>query len=307
MKRSYSAKGDADSIRMLNRLLALTAMSGVGLAKFNAYANTAAKIVNRSIDRADDLALDGFAAELQSTTLLIVALQTYQTEADPTLKVAHWATRALDALRKLIIAPTDAPPARPDTTVAELKRAPTSRQSAAPPKTPTSSRTLPPPRTPRAPVSRSTSASGTSRARTSAKAVSSPKARREVSEPRRRLSDTPAPGPVFDDLPRLTNLLGALAALLGMLGLTFRKVDALKVLRALIRDHKDLVLMYVSASTELGAEYVKLGKMTRAGTVFAQAIKVSADAGTAVPVGTVIELHVRYAHYLALEQRSEEA
>lgn len=292
-------------LRMINRMLHLTAATGVGAAQFNALANTAIKIVNRATDRANDQTLESYAAESQCTTLVIIALQTYQTEADPTSRVAQWATRAIDASRTLIIPPTVSTKQQEGLPSAP-KRAPTNKRVTVSGTT-TAGNALPP-RTPRATNSRSASATASqSRGRIANSAPTTPKIRRDFSEPMPQPQDAgPAPS-TFDDLPRLAHLMSALASLLGVLGLTFRKIDCLKVLRALLRDQPDLVKEYVSSSVELASEYVKLGKTSRADSVFVQAIKISGSGQVALQAEIKAEMRVRYAHHLALSCRADEA
>lgn len=112
----------------------------------------------------------------------------------------------------------------------------------------------------------------------------------------------------LSNLPRLIPLLSSLIALLGLHGLTLQKIEALKIARALMRGHDNLLGDYVVLSARLGTEYAKLGKWTRASTVFAQARRSaeSAKAGLVIDEKR-IELGLRWVAVLAQMGRVDEA
>lgn len=53
-------------------------------------------------------------------------------------------------------------------------------------------------------------------------------------------------------------------------------------------------------SAQLGAEYGRLGKQSRAAQVFTQAIKYDSTLGEGAQASSLVILHLRYAHFLAL-------
>jgi separase len=103
-----------------------------------------------------------------------------------------------------------------------------------------------------------------------------------------------APPPIeLDDIERFSGLLNALASLFGLLGYIVPKIEALNLLRAMQR--ANMPDAFIATSSQVAAEYGRLGKYSRAGQVFAKALKQADDAA---PVAGA-ELHLRHARFLA--------
>ncbi|OCF35317.1 hypothetical protein I316_02863 [Kwoniella heveanensis BCC8398] len=101
--------------------------------------------------------------------------------------------------------------------------------------------------------------------------------------------------------------LGSLGSLLGMLGCTLQQIDVLKLLRAFQRNNEDLINDYVKCSSQLATEYQNLGKTSRAGFVFQQALRVVENGKTLVLPNVKVELLLRYACYLAAKGETARA
>ena len=96
-----------------------------------------------------------------------------------------------------------------------------------------------------------------------------------------------------------------------MLGHVFAKIEALKLLRAILRNENELVngecknalsqkarsadavIVYVQCSSQLGIEYLKLGKNTRAKSVLSQAFQCVRDSKKKPSLGVQVELRLR--------------
>jgi hypothetical protein len=130
--------------------------------------------------------------------------------------------------------------------------------------------------------------------------------RKELSAPAKRRSSLPT-ATTFDDLGKLTGYIESLASLLGLMGLVLAKVEALKVMRALLRHREDRVDDFVRSSGILAMEYCKLGKQSRAGMVFQQALRCAKESKREVGVTVKAELHLRHSAYLAQNERVDKA
>ena len=111
----------------------------------------------------------------------------------------------------------------------------------------------------------------------------------------------------LDDGHRLAELLGSLVSLLGLLGHVLPKVESLKLLRAILRERPDLADDYVLRSVELATEYMRLGKHTRARTVFIQTSRLVDDGKHSISFEAKVDLHLRYGAFLAVKGESFQA
>ena len=64
---------------------------------------------------------------------------------------------------------------------------------------------------------------------------------------------------------------------------------------------------YVVRSSELGDEYCKLGKYSRASLVFSQAIRIVSESKRDVSKAVRVELHLRFSHFLATQGDTSKA
>ena len=115
---------------------------------------------------------------------------------------------------------------------------------------------------------------------------------------------------VIDNASRFSQLLGSLASLFGLLGLVLPRLEALKVLRAVLRTcdgmsdgecsyWSELTAALVHTSGLLASEYARLGKFSRASQVFVQALKQTAEAKSPVSAGSHADFRLRHARFLA--------
>lgn len=109
------------------------------------------------------------------------------------------------------------------------------------------------------------------------------------------------------DIERCYNALRLLTEMLGILGHTFLRLDFLKLLRKLCqcqhRKCSNSAEDYLLASTTLAAEYVKIGKIYRAGAIFAQVATMKEapiDKTSESWIASQIEFNLRYSEYLAI-------
>ncbi|RSH95601.1 hypothetical protein EHS25_000693 [Saitozyma podzolica] len=278
-------------LRITMRLMAVIVGSGQRPERFDALSDEASQLVSAE-NLGVDTALAPYRCEYHAAILLIRALRAYHTESEAATSVSQLGAQALEQLRHLgLPPPAQDLPASPKPVDQPKKRAPA---KTAVPKTPA--------RTGRA-------------VKTPARRVSdpklqpktpAPKMRKELSAPAKRRSSLPTANS-FDDLDKLTGYIGSLASLLGLMGLVLAKVDALKIMRALLRHREDLVDDFVRSSGILATEYCKLGKQSRAGTVFQQAMRCVKESQRHLGETVKAELHLRYSAYLAQNERVEEA
>jgi hypothetical protein len=257
-------------------------------------------------------------AEYEAVVLLLRSLFAYHAHSEPSKQVTELSTLAIDGLRQMLVPPTTQPvgssPIKTKSSLQGLKPSPLATNRKAPTTVlgrSTSTATANPAKGSTSGLaSRSVSASHTTTNKTQTDNRDTLTLR---PQPRTSLDSSP-PIPRFEDLPRLSKLLSALISLLGMLGHSLAKINALKVLRALLRHHPDQVDEYVSYSAELATEYMKLGKNSRAGSVFAQIFKTISErehgshGGTSATEGkgdkksvrlaVVIDAHLRYSEFL---------
>ncbi|TIA90048.1 hypothetical protein E3P99_01777 [Wallemia hederae] len=113
-------------------------------------------------------------------------------------------------------------------------------------------------------------------------------------------------GNLIYNVDRVHSVLTLLTEMLGILGHTFLKIDFLKLLRRMCqtqqRNSKNSVEEYLLTSTSLAAEYVKIGKIYRAGATFTQVASMKEtppDATSESWIALQINFNLRYAEYLA--------
>jgi uncharacterized protein YeeX (DUF496 family) len=235
-----------------------------------------------------------YKAEYHGAILLLRALHAYHQVKEPSTQVAELASKAMIQLRQLVILHTATNGAKkPSPAKDTRKRVPI---KAAPAKTParTSAR------------AGKTAARRLSDSKPTLKTPAPKLTRKEASE-RVRCRSSVAPERAYDDLRRFTRLLGSLASLLALLGQVFAKVEVLKLIRAFQRGRECLVDDYVLRSAELATEYCKLGKQSRAGLVFLQAIRCVDESKREVAPSAKTELFLRYSAYLAGNGKLDQA
>jgi hypothetical protein len=293
----HGMKSGTDSTRITMRLMAVIVGSGQRPERFDALSDEASQLVSAEVRRflaialnttdspqnlGVDTALAPYRCEYHAAILLIRALRAYHTESEAATSVSQLSAQALEQLRHLgLPPPAQDLPASPKPVDQPKKRAPA---KTAVPKTP-ARRVSDPKLQPKTPA---------------------PKMRKELCAPAKRRSSLPTANS-FDDLDKLTGYIGSLASLLGLMGLVLAKVDALKIMRALLRHREDLVDDFVRSSGILATEYCKLGKQSRAGTVFQQAMRCVKESQRHLGETVKAELHLRYSAYLAQNERVEEA
>nr|XP_018264106.1 uncharacterized protein I303_03986 [Kwoniella dejecticola CBS 10117]OBR86264.1 hypothetical protein I303_03986 [Kwoniella dejecticola CBS 10117] len=276
-------------IRVLSKMMGTILSSGQSFDRFS----TLVQKVNSASDQQDlgkDINLLPFKAEYVSYTLISRAMQIYHSAPHPTLEILQATKEVVEKLRQIILPPT-----------------PTSQSGL----TATAENDAPKKKTP---LGRSTTTKAVRPTRGTARTVSEPKkavapppAKKVVSKKstdaltaqKRRSSVLPTL--VFDDLKRLTGLLGSLSTLLGLLGHSLQQIEVLKLLRAFQRNKEDLVDDYILRSAQLASEYQKLGKTSRAAFVFSQAHKVIEHSKVMVSAKVRIEMGLRFAAFLALK------
>ena len=234
----------------------------------------------------EDSALQPYLPGLLASITVLQALDAYQSQPDPTLTVMALSKQALSELRSMLL-----PAALKQSTSTLDPKRPLGRAKS----------------TISAPVKATVKPAVTSRT-VSAKAPLTTKANATSSAKRATSNAGPGSSPLpMDAAPTLASHLAALISLLGVLGLTLQKVECLKVFRALFRSDPEVVDEYIALSAQLAFEYADLGKVTRANTVFAQAIRVVEDSETSIAPHVVSLLYLRYCIYLAMMRRVDEA
>ncbi|OXH40985.1 separase [Cryptococcus neoformans] len=266
----YGAAYPIRRLRVVARMMRIIVSSGQRMPRFDQLIQDADHLFAET-NLGYDASLSMYKKEHYAYTLILRALKAYHFEGDPTPAVLENHKRSMEALREMLI---------PSTTSQEIKDGPRNRQ----------------------PLGRTT----TTRAVTTRGASARPTrgTKRAVSEPQKRASGkamaghTTASG-VFDDLKKLTGLLGALASLLALLGQTLAQIETLRLIRAFQRSRDELIDDYVRRSSQLATEYFKLGKVSRAGNVFAQTYRTVLESKVLVDSGAKVELLLRWSCYLA--------
>jgi separase len=104
----------------------------------------------------------------------------------------------------------------------------------------------------------------------------------------------------IDDRLGLCLRLDKFIGLLGMHSHALDQVEFLRLKRGLERNDGSMLNGFVLTSARLASEYVRLGKFTRAGTIFASARNLAARApSNALSVDERVDFELRYALYLA--------
>lgn len=300
-------KSGTNSTRITMRLMAVIVSSGQRPERFDDLFDEASQLVSADVSRLQyilliatdspqnlglDSALAPYRCEYHAAILLVCAIRAYHLESEAAKSVSQLGAQALEQLRKLVLPPpAQELPASPKLVDQSKKRAPV---KTAVPKTPA--------RTGRA---IKTPARRVSDPRVQPK-TPAPKMRKELSAPAKRRSSLPTANS-FDDLGKLTGYIESLASLLGLMGLVLAKVEALKIMRALLRHREDRLDDFVRSSGILATEYCKLGKQSRAGTVFQQAMRCVKESQRHVGETVKAEFHLRYSAYLAQNERVDEA
>ncbi|WRT66903.1 uncharacterized protein IL334_003868 [Kwoniella shivajii] len=275
-------------LRLLAKMMSTILTSGQAMDRLPPLVEEVDRLSDRT-DLCEDNSLSPFKSEYISYTLILRAMQAYHTSPHPSMEVIESSKKAVENLRGIVLPPTKLSTLGPSTESADnapKKKVPLGRSTTtkAVPARPTrgTSRTVSEPKkvVGKKPLAKSTTAT--------------------VANKSKRRSSIILPL-VFDDLKRLTRLLGSLATLLGLLGHSLQQIEALKLLRAFQRNREDLVDDYVLRSAQLATEYQKLGKISRAGLVFSQAQKVMDNSNALVSTSVKVELGLRYASYLAFK------
>ncbi|ODO11404.1 hypothetical protein I350_00183 [Cryptococcus amylolentus CBS 6273] len=271
----YDGQYPLRRLRVIARMLKITVASGQRAAQFLDLVEEADRLYSQSAVKEDAL-LEVYKKEYYAYILILRALQAYHSTSEPSASVLQHQQQIHQLLRELILPPT--PVVVQDEGV--KKRQPLGRAT-----------------TTRAAPTRSTRS-----------------AQRTVSEPQKKPMATTRGVPAkkgksaaevgtkavaYDDLKRLTHLISSLATLLGLLGMSLAQVEVLKLLRALQRNRDPLFSGYIDASAQLATEYHKLGKISRAGSVFTQAHNALQDSKVLVDDSVQVELLLRWCCYLA--------
>ncbi|WVQ78257.1 hypothetical protein IAT38_000341 [Cryptococcus sp. DSM 104549] len=281
----YGEEFPVRRMRVIAKMMGVIATSGQQRERFPALVEEVEALSART-DSANDKALAPFKKEYEAYALILRALQAYHDEADPSLAVSQGAQRALVALRGIVLPPT---PAAASTPALGSEQAVSGTRRKQPLGRATTTKAVP---------ARPVRGAGRAVSEPAKKVAAGKAGAKATAVTKGRASVAPTPM-VFDDLRRLTRLLGSLSSLLGLLGHALAKVEVLKLLRAFERNQDDLLDDYVQRSAQLATEYFKLGKLSRAGFVFTQALKSVADSKVLVNPGVQVELLLRWSCYLA--------
>ncbi|WVQ98549.1 hypothetical protein IAU59_005675 [Kwoniella sp. CBS 9459] len=301
----YGARYPVRRIRTLAKVMEIITASGKQAERFTSLIEEVDRL-SGLVDLGEDASLAIYKAEYVSYTLIYRAIQAYHIDSAsmPSTGVIEASQEAVKALRSIVLPPTQAaatslsPPkvkAVPDLALRSgggagkvkvpLGRSTTTKSAAPPRPTRGTTRAVSEPKT------------GGTKA-TFSKSAATVKAKRRSSI---------APLLVFDDLKKLTSLLGSLGSLLGLLGYTLQQIDVLKLLRAFQRNNEDLINDYVRRSAQLATEYQTLGKTSRAGFVFQQALRVVENGKKLVSPSVRVELSLRYVCHLAAKGETVKA
>ena len=106
-------------------------------------------------------------------------------------------------------------------------------------------------------------------------------------------------------------LLTALVALLGMMGMGMQRIEVLKLARAMLRGHDDAQrkMMYIRFTGHLAAEYSALGKYGRAKVVLEHAVQLAETMSSADDNGMRLRLEIglKWCAFLAVSGRLDDA
>ncbi|WVQ71462.1 hypothetical protein IAR50_000999 [Cryptococcus sp. DSM 104548] len=271
----YDGQYPLRRLRVIARMSKIIVASGQRATQFQALAEEADRLFVEPALK-EDIHLDVYKKEYYAYTIILRALQAYHSTSDPSASVLQHQQKVHQLLRELILPPT------PVVTKNEevKKRQPLGRAT-----------------TTRAAPTRST--------RSTQRTVSEPQKKPVMSAravPVKKGKSAAEMGKnavAYDDLKRLTLLLSSLATLLGLLGMSLAQVEVLKLLRAFQRNKDALFSDYIDASAQLATEYYKLGKISRAGSVFTQAHTAWQDSKVLVDDSVQVELLLRWCCYLA--------
>ncbi|WVF72384.1 hypothetical protein IAT40_007199 [Kwoniella sp. CBS 6097] len=289
-------------IRTIAKAMGIITASGKQAERFPSLVEEVDRLAALS-DLGEDASLVTYKAEYVSYTLIYRAIQSYHTASlsSPSTQVLEASQEAVKALRSIVLPPTH----HTSTSTSTPIKGGTTQDLSSGAGAGVGKRKVPLGR------STTTKAAVSSRpTRGTFRAVSEPKTgsgkvvadkatstATATGKVKRRSSI--APVLVFDDLKKLTSLLGSLDSLLGVLGYTLQQIDVLKLLRAFQRNNEDLINDYVHRSAQLATEYQALGKTSRAGLVFQQALRVVESGKSLVLPRVRVVLLLRYACHLA--------
>ncbi|WWC85253.1 uncharacterized protein L201_000115 [Kwoniella dendrophila CBS 6074] len=277
----YDQEYPVRKIRVLSKMMGVILTSGQNIDKFDSLAEEVIQVSSQT-DAGQDVGLLPFKSEYLANTLILQAMQAYHASSHPSLEVTEASKQAIEKLRTIIIPPTTLSTFKASTEQPEeiRKKVPPGRST-----------------TTKAVASRPTR--GTARTVSEPKKAVTTKTVTKTATAKTKRRSSLGPTLVFDDLKRLTRLLGSLSTLLGLLGHTLQQIEALKLLRAFQRHREDLADDYILRSCQLATEYQKLGKTSRAGFVFSQAQKVIEHSKVMISAKIRVETNLRHACYLA--------
>ncbi|SCV67820.1 BQ2448_5431 [Microbotryum intermedium] len=113
----------------------------------------------------------------------------------------------------------------------------------------------------------------------------------------------------FEDVDRCYDLIETMASLLGTLGHAVLRIGYLKLLRRMApKRTRGADEAYIASSVHLARELAKIGNVSRAAALFAQAeacIQQAVTSGTAIPLTLQVEHNLLHAELLALTSQHE--
>lgn len=302
--RLLATYADADypmrRMRVILRLMATIAATGYQSNRFNPLAEEIEHLASQTAF-GNDSGLERYSSEYHACALVLRALDAYHATQHSVAAVAQLGGAALKAIRNLI-----APPQVADKPAVAGKRVVSGARGTR--ATVRSTRTTTAKTAAKPPAARSTKA---------ASAKAAPKATEPVPL-------------VIDDMERFCELLDSLATLFGIMGLVLPKLETLRALRTVQRQDQGegeltrvegkLTLAYIMTSARLGTEYGRLGKFSRAQSIFAAAVncaeatensshEAGSDEGQSATISpaALLEVYLRYARYLAMSGQVADA
>lgn len=279
-------------MRVILQLMATVAATGYQSDRFDALSQEIEHLASQTAF-GNDSNLEKYCSEYHACALVLRALDAYHVTEHSVAAVAQLGGAALKAVRNLI-----APPRNTDKPAVAGRRVVSGARST------------------RAAVRRA----GTTAAKAPTKVAASKPTKAAAAKNAPKAAE--AAPLVIDDMDRFCELLDSLATLFGVMGLVLPKLEALRALRTVQRQDMgegkctrrgELTTAYIMVCARLGTEYGKLGKFSRAQSVFTAAINCAEASESAVQEGpsspddstpmvspaALTEVYLRYARYLA--------
>ncbi|WVN89000.1 uncharacterized protein L203_104216 [Cryptococcus depauperatus CBS 7841] len=274
----YSDIYPVRKLRVISRMMYIIVSSGHRLPHFE-HLCVEAERLSTTTKLVRDVSLSVYRKEYEAYVLILKALRSYHLNGDQSHMVIEIGKKAVQALREIILPPTPASVK----VHGQRNRQPLGRAI-----------------TTRAVSSRPTRSIQRTVSEPQRKATGKVGMEKSKLVPADNMPTLVTPSElVFDDLTKLTKLLGCLSSLLGLLGQDLAQIEILRLLRAFERNCDHLINDYVRRSSQLATQYHKLGKIVRAGLVFAQTYKAIMDSSVIVDSGAKVEMLLQWVCYLA--------